>query len=131
MASGEQSAIAVGTAHLDEVVAITQNNALARAGECLGNHELLALFNDVDRAGIFVADSGENILILVEGELFVNLITSMQFVVQVSGFGEQRLHTNHLGVSTQRSVVTRETGASKTIARTQVPALRRQNHLQL
>ncbi len=118
---------AVGAAHLDEVVAVAQNNALASTGKCLSDHKLLALFDDVDWAGILVADAGKHILVLIEGKLFVYLIAGMQLVVQVRGFREQRLHTNHLGVAAQRTVVAREAGATETITRTQVPVMRRQS----
>ncbi len=120
----------MGAAHLNEVVAVAQNNALASAGECLSNDKLLALFNDIDRAGVLVTDASEHILVFVEGELFVYLIASMQLVVKVRGFREQRLHTDHLGVAAQRTVVARETRATKSIARTQVPKIMRQTQFQ-
>ena len=90
---------AVGAAHLDQVVAIAKDNALASAGERLGDDKLLTLFDDVDGAGVLVADAGKHVLVSVQGKLFVNLIASMELVVKVSGFGQQRLHTNHLSIA--------------------------------
>ena len=91
---------AVSTAHLDQKVAVTQDNALAGARECRCNDKLLALFNDVDRARVLVADASEHILVSVESKLLVDLIAGVQFVVQVRGLGQQRLNTDHLGVAT-------------------------------
>ena len=90
---------AVGAAHLDQVVAIAKDNALASAGERLGDDKLLTLFDDVDGAGVLVADAGEHILLLIQGKLFIYLIAGVQLVVKVRGFGQQRLHTDHLGVA--------------------------------
>ena len=90
---------AVGAAHLDQVVAIAKDNALASAGERLSDDKLLTLFDDVDGAGVLVADAGEHILLLVQGKLFIYLIAGVQLVVKVRGFGQQRLHTDHLGVA--------------------------------
>ena len=91
---------AVSTAHLDQKVAVAQDNALAGTRECRCNDKLLALFNDVDRARVLVADASEHILVSVESKLLVDLIAGVQFVVQVRGLGQQRLNTDHLGVAT-------------------------------